>query len=171
MPPAFQFEPACVADRRGERHARLDANGPAWLLTDRLGSIRVVTDDAGSVISTMDYDAYGNLIADTLLSVVGPIATPAIATMTRPASTMPTPRADITPPTLAGGSRKTPRALPPATPTSTATSATTPSTPATSTVYNLSLSPNCFDLRRLAPPSILASSRMNCDANSSWPRH
>jgi len=38
---------------------------PAWLLTDRLGSVREVTNGSGSVIDTITYDAWGNYTEST----------------------------------------------------------------------------------------------------------
>ncbi len=41
--------------------ARVDQNGSAWLYTDHLGSVRVVTDGNGNVIDQISYDSYGNI--------------------------------------------------------------------------------------------------------------
>jgi len=46
--------------------ARITASGTvAWYLTDRLGSVRVLTDNTGSVIDEINYDAYGNILTQT----------------------------------------------------------------------------------------------------------
>ncbi|HKM56875.1 MAG TPA: RHS repeat-associated core domain-containing protein, partial [Isosphaeraceae bacterium] len=46
--------------------ARISASGTvAWYLTDRLGSVRVLTDNTGSVIDEINYDAYGNILTET----------------------------------------------------------------------------------------------------------
>ncbi|PAV24721.1 hypothetical protein CF392_14705 [Tamilnaduibacter salinus] len=36
-----------------------------YLLTDHLGSPRVIADGAGQVVKTIDYDAYGNVVSDS----------------------------------------------------------------------------------------------------------
>ena len=46
--------------------ARISASGTvAWYLTDRLGSVRVLTDASGAVIDRITYDGFGNIIAET----------------------------------------------------------------------------------------------------------
>jgi RHS repeat-associated protein len=46
--------------------AREDGSGNAyWTLTDRLGSVRDVTDNAGAMKDTLSYDAYGNITSET----------------------------------------------------------------------------------------------------------
>jgi RHS repeat-associated protein len=46
--------------------ARVGADGTvAWLLTDHLGSVRLVTDGSGVVKDTITYDAYGNITSET----------------------------------------------------------------------------------------------------------
>jgi RHS repeat-associated protein len=46
--------------------ARQDGSGNAyWTLTDRLGSVRDVTDNTGVVKDTLSYDAYGNITSET----------------------------------------------------------------------------------------------------------
>ena len=46
--------------------ARISASGTvAWYLTDRLGSVRVLTDATGDVIDRITYDGFGNIIAET----------------------------------------------------------------------------------------------------------
>jgi RHS repeat-associated protein len=46
--------------------AREDGSGNAyWTLTDRLGSVRDVTDNTGAVKDTLGYDAYGNITSET----------------------------------------------------------------------------------------------------------
>ena len=37
----------------------------AWYLTDRLGSVRVLTDATGAVIDRINYDGFGNILAET----------------------------------------------------------------------------------------------------------
>ena len=37
----------------------------AWYLTDRLGSVRVLTNNSGAVLDEIDYDAYGNILSQT----------------------------------------------------------------------------------------------------------
>nr|WP_252737897.1 DUF1566 domain-containing protein [Marinobacter salexigens] len=43
-----------------------------YLLTDQLGSPRVITDNAGQVVKAIEYDAYGNVIADSNPSITIP---------------------------------------------------------------------------------------------------
>jgi RHS repeat-associated protein len=49
--------------------ARIDAGDPDdvayWLLTDRLGSVRDVVDNAGDVVDTIAYDGFGNIVSET----------------------------------------------------------------------------------------------------------
>jgi RHS repeat-associated protein len=46
--------------------AREDGSGNAyWTLTDRLGSVRDVTDNTGVVKDSLSYDAYGNIVSET----------------------------------------------------------------------------------------------------------
>jgi RHS repeat-associated protein len=45
--------------------ARIDDNGSAWLLTDYQGSVRDVTDAAGNVIASRDYEAFGLISAES----------------------------------------------------------------------------------------------------------
>ncbi len=46
--------------------ARIDAsNNVSWYLTDHLGSIRLITDNTGTVIDQIDYDAWGNITNET----------------------------------------------------------------------------------------------------------
>ena len=46
--------------------ARISASGTvAWYLTDRLGSVRVLTDPLGAVIDRINYDGFGNIISET----------------------------------------------------------------------------------------------------------
>ncbi len=45
--------------------ARLNSGTFAWLLTDELGSVVVVTDGSGSVLATAKFDGFGNIIAST----------------------------------------------------------------------------------------------------------
>ena len=46
--------------------ARIDAsNNVTWYLTDHLGSIRLITDNTGTLIDQIDYDAWGNIANET----------------------------------------------------------------------------------------------------------
>ena len=46
--------------------ARISASGTvAWYLTDRLGSVRVLTDATGAVIDRINYDGFGNILTET----------------------------------------------------------------------------------------------------------
>jgi YD repeat-containing protein len=46
--------------------ARGDTNGvPLWYLTDKLGSVRENVNSSGSVVDSITYDTYGNIIAET----------------------------------------------------------------------------------------------------------
>jgi RHS repeat-associated protein len=46
--------------------ARIASGGtPAWMLADRMGSVRNAVDNTGAVIDTITYDAYGNVTNDT----------------------------------------------------------------------------------------------------------
>src|SRR5205823_3985904 len=45
--------------------ARLASGATAWYLTDRLGSIRVITNAAGVEIDRLTYDAFGNVLTET----------------------------------------------------------------------------------------------------------
>ena len=52
--------------------ARLDAGGAvAWYGTDRMGSVRTVFDNSGSVIASSDFDAFGGLIGGALADRYG----------------------------------------------------------------------------------------------------
>ena len=45
---------------------RIDASGNvSWYLTDRLGSVRLITDNSAAVIDQIDYDAWGNITNET----------------------------------------------------------------------------------------------------------
>src|SRR5262249_45695926 len=47
-------------DQVNQLLAQIDANGnAAWILTDRLGSVRDVTDASGTSVDHVDYAAYG----------------------------------------------------------------------------------------------------------------
>lgn len=48
-----------LGDNADERLARVDT-GVEWLLTDRLGSVRNVTNGSGALTATSTYDGYGN---------------------------------------------------------------------------------------------------------------
>ncbi len=39
--------------------------GPAWYLEDRLGSIRGLADNSGAIINSIEYDSFGNILAET----------------------------------------------------------------------------------------------------------
>jgi RHS repeat-associated protein len=43
--------------------ARVDSSGVEWLLTDHLGSIRDVVNNAGTVLDAISYDAFGNILS------------------------------------------------------------------------------------------------------------
>jgi RHS repeat-associated protein len=46
--------------------ARISASGTvAWYLTDRLGSVRDLTDASGALLDQITYDAYGNVVIET----------------------------------------------------------------------------------------------------------
>jgi RHS repeat-associated protein len=45
--------------------ARVDASGPAFLLGDYQGSVRIVTNGGGAVLDQVSYDAFGNIISET----------------------------------------------------------------------------------------------------------
>lgn len=40
-------------------------NGVAWYLTDHLGSVRDIADADGDVVDHLDYDSFGNVVAET----------------------------------------------------------------------------------------------------------
>src|SRR5204862_1021431 len=42
--------------------ARLGTAGSAWYLTDRLGTVKALTDDTGAVQDRITYDAFGNVL-------------------------------------------------------------------------------------------------------------
>ena len=61
--------------------ARITATGTvAWYLTDRLGSVRVLTDASGAVIDRIYYDGYGDILSETNPSAERPLS------LDRPAS-------------------------------------------------------------------------------------
>ncbi|MEM9658328.1 MAG: hypothetical protein AAF961_08210, partial [Planctomycetota bacterium] len=41
------------------------AEGTAWYLTDHLGTVRDLVDDAGTLINTITYDSFGNIVSQT----------------------------------------------------------------------------------------------------------
>ena len=41
------------------------AEGTAWYLTDRLGTVRDIVNAAGALIDHIDYDSFGNVILET----------------------------------------------------------------------------------------------------------
>ena len=46
--------------------ARITASGTvAWYLTDRLGSVNILTDNTGAVIDRIEYDGYGNILSES----------------------------------------------------------------------------------------------------------
>lgn len=42
-----------------------ESNDPYWLLTDHLVSVRDIVDDSGTVVKTVAYDGYGNIISQS----------------------------------------------------------------------------------------------------------
>jgi RHS repeat-associated protein len=55
--------------------ARVAADGtPGWLLTDRLGTIRGVTNGSGTLIGTVTYDAFGKILSETSEAITGRFA-------------------------------------------------------------------------------------------------
>jgi RHS repeat-associated protein len=58
-----------LGDRVDQLIARISSSGTAaWYLTDRLGSVRNITDNSGSVIDTITYDGFGNVTNETSAS-------------------------------------------------------------------------------------------------------
>jgi RHS repeat-associated protein len=45
--------------------ARIVSGTAAWFLADRMGSVRNVADNTGTVIDTITYDGYGNVVTET----------------------------------------------------------------------------------------------------------
>lgn len=60
-----------LGDAVGERLARTGTGGTAWLLTDRLGSLREVLDSSGVRVNTIRYHAFGNVRSETNNSWTG----------------------------------------------------------------------------------------------------
>src|SRR5262249_9205326 len=54
--------------------ARIASGAAAWLLEDHLGSVRNVVDASGALISTVVYDAFGNITSETSASNTGKFA-------------------------------------------------------------------------------------------------
>lgn len=54
-----------------EWQGRVETTGTRWLYTDRLGSIRLVANDAGAVIDTVDYDAFGVITYESVPGMTG----------------------------------------------------------------------------------------------------
>ncbi|MEI7687860.1 MAG: RHS repeat-associated core domain-containing protein, partial [Planctomycetota bacterium] len=58
-----------LGDRVDQRLARIEMTGShfgqSWNLTDNLGSLRAVVDSIGTVVDALDYDAFGNITAET----------------------------------------------------------------------------------------------------------
>ena len=53
-------------DRIDEIVARwTPGNGTAWYLTDHLGTVRDIVDDAGDLLNTITYDSFGNIVVQT----------------------------------------------------------------------------------------------------------
>ncbi len=50
-------------DATDQLFARMDGNAPYFYLTDRLGSIRDVIDNTGTVKDSLTYDGYGRCLA------------------------------------------------------------------------------------------------------------
>ncbi len=55
----------------GELWSRVGSGGAAWLLQDRLGSLRDVADAAGAGVDHIDYDGFGNVLVETTPSLTG----------------------------------------------------------------------------------------------------
>jgi YD repeat-containing protein len=51
--------------------ARIASGAAAWLLEDRLGSVRNVVDASGTLISTVVYDGFGNITSETSAANTG----------------------------------------------------------------------------------------------------
>ena len=55
-----------LGDNIDQLIARIAAGGTAaWYLTDRLGSVRDITDNTGAVIDHLNYDGFGNVTSET----------------------------------------------------------------------------------------------------------
>src|SRR5262249_57765868 len=53
--------------------ARIDGNGAAWLLGDRLGSTRNVVNGSGTLIGTVVYDGFGNITSESSSTNTGKV--------------------------------------------------------------------------------------------------
>src|SRR5205823_5005366 len=51
--------------------ARIDGNGAAWLLLDRLVSTRNVVNGSGTLIGTVVYDGFGNITSESSVTNTG----------------------------------------------------------------------------------------------------
>jgi RHS repeat-associated protein len=56
---------------QGEKLARSTTTGARWLLTDRLGSVREVTDGSGSIIDAINYNGFGGVGSESSPSDTG----------------------------------------------------------------------------------------------------
>jgi len=55
-----------LGDSVDQLFARIFSTGTAaWYLTDRLGSVRDITDNTGAVIDHLNYDGFGNVTSET----------------------------------------------------------------------------------------------------------
>ena len=56
----------CTAPQLDELVARYrPGQGTAWYLTDHLGTVRDIADAAGNVVDRIDYDSFGNVLAES----------------------------------------------------------------------------------------------------------
>jgi RHS repeat-associated protein len=46
-------------------YARFDGTNAAWYLTDKLGSVRQLSQTSGTVLDTLTYDSYGNILSES----------------------------------------------------------------------------------------------------------
>jgi RHS repeat-associated protein len=59
----YRYLYACCAD---SLLARVDTSGtPTWYLTDKLGSVREDVNTSGSVLDSITYDSYGNILSES----------------------------------------------------------------------------------------------------------
>jgi RHS repeat-associated protein len=58
-----------LGDSLDQLIARISSSGTAaWFLADRLGSVRNITDNSGSLIDTITYDGFGNIMSESQTS-------------------------------------------------------------------------------------------------------
>jgi hypothetical protein len=63
---ASLLERYIFSDSVDELFARIFSTGTAaWYLTDRMGSVRDITDNTGAVIDHLNYDGFGNVTSET----------------------------------------------------------------------------------------------------------